>query len=164
MAGSMQQSNFTHLRAHDEQLVRLGLLAERYFAEDPNTCLLKLRKLTEQLAQMVASNVGLFTSPDEKQVDLLRRLQDQSIVPHEVGGLFTEVRIKRYKEADAAPRGKRTARDVANLNEARGELLAMSAHTGEFSAAVRCLLVASGLKHLVRREELAPLAVAAEDV
>ena len=45
MAGSMQQSNFTHLRAHDEQLVRLGLLAERYFAEDPNTCLLKLRQL-----------------------------------------------------------------------------------------------------------------------
>jgi type I restriction enzyme, R subunit len=92
MAGSMQQSNFTHLRAHDEQLVRLGLLAERYFAEDPNTCLLKLRQLTELLAQMVASNVGLFTSPDEKQVDLLRRLQDQGIVPREVGGLFTEVR------------------------------------------------------------------------
>ena len=43
MAGSMQQSNFALLRAHDEQLVRLGLLAERYFAEDPNTCLLKLR-------------------------------------------------------------------------------------------------------------------------
>ena len=92
MAGSMQQSNFTHLRAHDEQLVRLGLLAERYFAEDPNTCLLKLRQLTELLAQWVASNVGLFTSPEEKQVDLLRRLQDQGIVPREVGGLFTEVR------------------------------------------------------------------------
>ena len=92
MAGGMQQSNFTHLRAHDEQLVRLGLLAERYFAEDPNTCLLKLRQLTELLAQLAASNVGLFTSPDEKQVDLLRRLHDQGIVPCEVGGLFTEVR------------------------------------------------------------------------
>ena len=84
MAGSMQQSNFTHLRAHDEQLVRLGLLAERYFAEDPNTCLLKLRQLTELLAQLVASNVGLFTSPDEKQVDLLRRLQDLLIRPKEI--------------------------------------------------------------------------------
>lgn len=51
MAGSMQQSNFTHLRAHDEQLVRLGLLAERYFAEDPNTCLLKLRQSTRALGQ-----------------------------------------------------------------------------------------------------------------
>ena len=72
--------------------------------------------------------------------------------------------IRRYKEADAVLRGERTARDVANLEEARGELLAMSAPSGEFAAAVRCLLVASGLKHLVRREELAPLAVAAEDV
>ena len=34
MAGNRPQSNFTHLNAHDEQLVRLGVLAERYFAED----------------------------------------------------------------------------------------------------------------------------------
>ena len=26
-------SNFGHLKAHDQQLVRLGRLAERYFAE-----------------------------------------------------------------------------------------------------------------------------------
>ena len=36
MAGSRPQSNFTLLKAHDEQLVRPGLLAERYFADDPN--------------------------------------------------------------------------------------------------------------------------------
>ena len=92
MAGSRPQSNFTHLKVHDEQLVRLGLLAERYFAEDPSTCLIKLRQLTELLAQLVASQIGLFTSPEEKQVDLLRRLQDQGIVPREVGALFAEVR------------------------------------------------------------------------
>ncbi len=92
MAESRPQSNFTHLKAHDEQLVRLGLLAERYFAEDPNTCLLKLRQLTELLAQLVASQIGLFASPEEKQVDLRRRLQDQGIVPREVGVLFAEVR------------------------------------------------------------------------
>ena len=45
MAPTSTPSNFTHLRAHDEQLVRLGQLAERYFPEDPNTCLLKLRQL-----------------------------------------------------------------------------------------------------------------------
>lgn len=43
-------SNFGHLKAHDEELVRLGLLAERCFPEDPNTCLLKLRQLTQALA------------------------------------------------------------------------------------------------------------------
>ncbi len=31
------RSNFTHLQEHDEQLLRLGMLAERYFADDPNT-------------------------------------------------------------------------------------------------------------------------------
>ncbi len=92
MALSGRPGNFVHLKAHDEQLVRLGQLAERYFAEDPNTCLLKLRQLTELLAQLVASNVGLFTTQDEKQADLIRRLQDQGIVPREVGALFHEVR------------------------------------------------------------------------
>lgn len=85
-------SNFGHLKAHDEQLARLGMLAERYFAEDPNTCLLKLRQLAEALAQLTASSVGLFAGPDEKQSDLLRRLQGHGILPREVGALFHEVR------------------------------------------------------------------------
>ena len=35
--------NFAHLRPYDEQLFRLGSLAERYFPDDPNTALIKLR-------------------------------------------------------------------------------------------------------------------------
>jgi type I restriction enzyme, R subunit len=31
-------ANFEFLGMHDEQLVRLGGLAERYFKDDPNTC------------------------------------------------------------------------------------------------------------------------------
>jgi len=62
---AVSPSNFGHLKAHDEQLVRLGMLAERYFADDPNTCLLKLRQLTEGLAQLTASRVGLFTGADD---------------------------------------------------------------------------------------------------
>ncbi len=38
------QSNFDMLHTYEEQLWRLGALAERYFAEDPNTSLLKLRQ------------------------------------------------------------------------------------------------------------------------
>ena len=118
MASNRPQSNFTHLKAHDEQLVRLGLLAERYFAEDPNTCLLKLRQLIELLAQLVAAQVGLFTSPEEKQVDLLRRLQDQGIVPREVGALFAEVR--------------RAGNDANHrLNAALAELRALVEQLGE---------------------------------
>jgi type I restriction enzyme R subunit len=91
-APSERPSNFAHLKAHDAQLVRLGMLAERYFAEDPNTCLLKLRQLTELLAQLLASKVGLYATEEEKQVDLLRRLQVQGILPREVADLFHEVR------------------------------------------------------------------------
>jgi type I restriction enzyme R subunit len=87
------QSNFTHLQEHDEQLLRLGLLAERYFADDPNTCLLKLRQLTETLAQMLAASVGISLRVDESQYHLLHRLRDQGILPHEIFQLFTQVRI-----------------------------------------------------------------------
>src|SRR5262245_46316284 len=89
---SRLKTNFVHLQEHDEQLVRLGMLAERYFPEDPNTSLLKLRQLTELLAQHVAANIGEFTSPEEATYDLLRRLQDQEIVPREIAQLFGEVR------------------------------------------------------------------------
>lgn len=92
MSALRKPSNFSQLRAHDVQLERLGLLAERYFADDPNTCLMKLRQLAEAMAQSVASRVGLYASTGEKQMDLLRRLQDHGIVPREIAGLFHEIR------------------------------------------------------------------------
>ncbi|MDO9240752.1 MAG: type I restriction endonuclease, partial [Methylicorpusculum sp.] len=86
------QTNFAVLQHHDEQLLHLGMLAERYFADDPNTSLLKLRQLTELLAQMLAARTGLYTSSEEKQYDLLRRLQDSRILPREIFQMFNEVR------------------------------------------------------------------------
>jgi len=86
------QTNFGFLAQHDEQLVRLGRLAERYFPEDPNTCLLKLRQLTELLAQLTAARVGVYQSAEEGQYELIRRLQDQGILTREVAQLFGEVR------------------------------------------------------------------------
>ena len=85
-------SNFGFLASHDAQLLRLGMLAERYFPDDPNTCLLKLRQLTEVLAQLIASGTGLYVSSEEGQYDLLRRLQDRGLLPREVAQLFGEVR------------------------------------------------------------------------
>lgn len=90
---SVIRSNFTHLKEHDQQLLRLGLLAEKYFADDPNTCLLKLRQLTETLAQMLAASIGIVLRPEESQYHLLHRLRDQGILPHEIFQLFTQVRI-----------------------------------------------------------------------
>lgn len=92
ISASGSTSNFAHLAAEDEQLLRLGRLAEEYFTADPNTCLLKLRQWAELLAQLVASRVGLFATPHEPQAELLRRLEDQLILSREVGMLFAEVR------------------------------------------------------------------------
>src|SRR2546427_7845753 len=86
-------ANFDFLVVHDAQLVRLGALAERYFKDDPNTCLIKLRQFGELLAQLTAARAGLLASPEESQVDLLRRLSFDRIVPPEVGDLFHQLRI-----------------------------------------------------------------------
>lgn len=102
-------SNFTHLQEHDEQLLRLGLLAERYFPDDPNTALLKLRQLAELLAQLVATQVGLYQSPEESQYEILRRLQDQGILPREVAQLFAEVRRAGNAASHALAGDHRTA-------------------------------------------------------
>ncbi len=102
-------SNFTNLREHDEQLLRLGMLAELYFPADPNTSLLKLRQLAELLAQLVAAQVGLYTTTDEQQYDLLRRLQDQGILPREIAQLFGEVRRAGNAASHARVGDHRTA-------------------------------------------------------
>lgn len=86
------RSNFAHLQAHDEQLLRLGVLAERYFAEDTNTSLLKQRQFAELLAQLVASSVGILDRPEESQYELLARLRDHGILPGEIHQLFDRVR------------------------------------------------------------------------
>lgn len=95
LVGAMKgiSANFGFLGAHDPQLVRLGGLAERYFKDDPNTCLIKLRQFGEALAQLTAAKSGLLASPDEQQADLLRRLKFERIVPREVGDLFHQLRI-----------------------------------------------------------------------
>jgi type I restriction enzyme, R subunit len=102
-------TNFAHLREHDEQLLRLGMLAEKYFAEDPNTCLLKLRQFAELLAQLLASQVGLFVSAQEAQYELLRRLQDQGLLPREVAQLFGEIRRSGNDASHALTCDHRTA-------------------------------------------------------
>ena len=78
------RSNFDMLHAYEEPLWRLGALAERYFAEDPNTSLLKLRQLSELLAQSLAARTGLYANPEESQYELIRRLQGEGVLPKEV--------------------------------------------------------------------------------
>ncbi|WP_414620813.1 type I restriction-modification system endonuclease [Calothrix sp. CCY 0018] len=108
--------NFGFLAPHDSQLVRLGTLAERYFADDPNTCLIKLRQFGELLAQLVAAKAGMYVY-DERQIDLLRRLRDKNIVVGKVYRLFDELRFVGNKANHALEDDSRTA--LSNLKYAR---------------------------------------------
>lgn len=90
---SGESANFEFLRSHDVQLVRLGALAERYFRDDPNTCLIKLRQFAELLAQLTAAKTGQFVSTTEAQADLLKRLKFQRVISQEVADLFHQIRI-----------------------------------------------------------------------
>lgn len=94
-------SNFDFLKTYDAQLVRLGALAERYFVEDPNTTLIKLRQFAELLAQQLAARMGLFTSPDEPFADLLQRLKAERAMPREAGDIFHQLRISGNQAAHA---------------------------------------------------------------
>jgi len=113
----MVVSNFSVLSQHDEQLLRLGMLAEKYFVDDPNTCLLKLRQLSESLAQLLAARTGLYISSEETQYDLLRRLQDSGVMPREVYQMFSEVRRTGNAASHSLSGDHRTA--LASLKLAR---------------------------------------------
>lgn len=85
--------NYSHLQAVDDQLARLGTLAEKYYADDPNTSLIKMRQFAELLAKHVATQMGTYDSEkEESQYELLRRLRDEGVLTYETYQLFGEIR------------------------------------------------------------------------
>jgi type I restriction enzyme R subunit len=84
--------NFAFLAAHDPFLESLGAAAERYFADDPTAALFKLRLLGEQLAKRCAAMTGVYLGADDKQADVLRRLQDRRAITREIADLFHSLR------------------------------------------------------------------------
>lgn len=111
-------SNFAHLEHHQPRLMQLGMLAERYFADDPNTSLLKLRQMAEAMTQLTASQSGLLVQPGESQYELLRRLRDAGVISPEMFKLFEQVRRSGNKANHALTDGHQTA--LGCLKIARG--------------------------------------------
>jgi type I restriction enzyme R subunit len=92
LATARTSTNFAFLAAHDPLLDHLAALAERYFVDDPATCLVKLRQLGEVLAQRTAAKAGMYVSTEEKQVDLLARLRDAGMLTRELADLYHGLR------------------------------------------------------------------------
>jgi len=87
--------NFQFLESVDPLLVELGARAERYALEDPNTSMIKLRQLSELLAQLIASKSGVKADSRQKdQRTLIDELYSRRVIPAEIKSLFHTIRME----------------------------------------------------------------------
>lgn len=97
MTSSNQTSNFGFLVEHDPLFVELALSAERAFASDPNTTLIKLRQLGEALAQHIAALAGIPFDEQTTQADLLYKINRELKLEPVVRELFHTLRVEGNK-------------------------------------------------------------------
>lgn len=104
-----ETGNFTFLSVHSPQLAKLGRLAERYFADDPPTTLVKLRQFSELVAKEVAARQALLIDSRMSFDDVLRTLKARSILQREIAEFFYH--LKRAGN-DAAHEDKGSRNDA----------------------------------------------------
>ncbi len=92
-----ESSNFAFLKEHDPVFFQLASAAERVFASDPNTTLIKLRQLGEALAQDLAVRAGIELDATLSQADLLYRLGREIQLDGNIRNLFHTLRIEGNK-------------------------------------------------------------------
>ena len=97
MTAPTQSSNFGFLAEHDPLFVELALSAERAFAGDPNTTLIKLRQLGEALAQHIAVLAGIPFDEQTTQADLLYKINRELKLEPVVRELFHTLRVEGNK-------------------------------------------------------------------
>jgi hypothetical protein len=73
-AALLPPSNFGFLGVHDAQLVRLGALAERYFSDDPEIAIYRLRQIAELLSKRIAATHAVYQD-DETFDETLRDIR-----------------------------------------------------------------------------------------
>lgn len=105
----MQSANFSFLEPHDARLPKLGAAAERFFALDPPSALVKLRLLAEILAKTVAARHALLDNERVTFDVALSALRSRSVLPPEVARLFYH--LKQMGNA-AAHENRGTAADA----------------------------------------------------
>ena len=84
---TQKSENFEFLSLHDAALSTLGGLAERYFDDDPPTCIFKLRQFSELLAKQVAARQGIYEQHLTFE-ELLKTLFLGRYIPKKIAALF----------------------------------------------------------------------------
>lgn len=97
MPVSEPESNFAFLAQHDPLFFELAHAAERSFASDPNTTLIKLRQLGEALAQHIAHIAGIEFTNQSNQVELIQRIKRELGLDQVVVELFHVLRVEGNK-------------------------------------------------------------------
>ncbi|MDK9706389.1 MAG: type I restriction-modification system endonuclease [Desulforhopalus sp.] len=97
MTSHSPSTNFGFLAEHDSLFVELATAAERAFAGDPNTTLIKLRQLGEALAQHIAVLAGVDFDEQTSQADLLYKISRELKLEPVVRELFHTLRIEGNK-------------------------------------------------------------------
>ena len=92
-----ESSNFVFLSEHDPVFFQLASSAERVFASDPNTTLIKLRQLGEAMAQDLASRAGIEFDANTTQSDLLYKLSREIQLDQNIRSLFHTLRVEGNK-------------------------------------------------------------------
>ena len=93
----VESSNFAFLKEHDPVFFQLASTAERVFASDPNTTLIKLRQLGEALAQDLAVRAGIEFDVTTAQSELLFRLSREIQLDGNIRNLFHTLRVEGNK-------------------------------------------------------------------
>ena len=88
----MDSPNFAFLLAHDDRLVTLGSLAERYFHDDPSMTTVRLRQFAELMAKLIAARHAAYQDERESCDERLRRLSYDRLIPREIADIFHALR------------------------------------------------------------------------
>jgi len=88
------KGNFDFLQEHDPIFYQIGSAAERAFAGDPNTTLLKLRQLAEAMAQNIATRTGIEFDETVTQATLLFKLKNKIGLDQSIQNIFHILRIE----------------------------------------------------------------------
>lgn len=88
----MTTTNFGFLEKHDPLLLQLARTAEQAFVPDPNITLIKVRQLGEAIAQDIASRLGIQSTKETSQNDLLRKIKYEVDLSREILDAFHAIR------------------------------------------------------------------------
>lgn len=86
-------SNFNFLKEDWPTLSRIGEFAEQTLYIDSNTTLIKLRTLAENISKLILKEEDLRFYESDKQIDRLRFIKRNGLLPNQIDQLFHSIRI-----------------------------------------------------------------------